>query len=456
MMRLAENVKTWWRRRRLKRAGQEPGKPLREFVYLDEVSVYSLLASRLGPIATDFSETEKSSLQAEYGGTVGLGVGVAKGETRGSELEIRGRESQVVRKSIIQTKFKELYELEAPSFAIRCVEALQEPPFVQCIADLSSTSTSTPWVIDPGALSRGQLFEVEAELETDAIFQVNAVVSAILFMLQDSPELVRSQDLAGLAEAGSVNRVLEKLLVGLVPIRGRLVDYKTVTLKGRERLVHRRLLDVIDNDEELSTHPVYVVGVAEQGLFWKDIRRVIFSKSRYRVMCRLSKPGLQNSWTPVKLAQVLGAVIPDFERQMNTALHTAVERIRQSGSGETIKDQRFERMKKTLLAYGRATASRHGGDIPKVDERLLEMVDRHRFAVETVDERRRAFKAVDEMLSQECGIKSDPDEAVQRRWSAQLEGGLLDDSSQLTAPSPTVHEAHDDRFLDSEFVALYW
>jgi hypothetical protein len=44
-----------WRRRWA--AKNEKGM-LREFVYLDEVSVYSLIASRLGPIAAEFTDTQ--------------------------------------------------------------------------------------------------------------------------------------------------------------------------------------------------------------------------------------------------------------------------------------------------------------------------------------------------------------------------------------------------------------
>src|SRR3712207_8144694 len=57
---LITRLRIWFRRRRLKRAAKKQQvAPLREFVYLDEVSVYSLNASRLGSIAAEFRSEER-------------------------------------------------------------------------------------------------------------------------------------------------------------------------------------------------------------------------------------------------------------------------------------------------------------------------------------------------------------------------------------------------------------
>lgn len=58
-MRLRGRVGAWVARRRRRRAARQlEGAPLREFVYLDEVSVYSLVASRMGSVATEHTATE--------------------------------------------------------------------------------------------------------------------------------------------------------------------------------------------------------------------------------------------------------------------------------------------------------------------------------------------------------------------------------------------------------------
>lgn len=102
-----------WRRRRAAR--KQSDTPRREFAYLEEISVFSLLASRIGPIAAEFTATESTSLAAEVRGNVGINAGAdrAGGSMRHQATSTTG--SQVVRKSIVQPHFKELYDdIEGP------------------------------------------------------------------------------------------------------------------------------------------------------------------------------------------------------------------------------------------------------------------------------------------------------------------------------------------------------
>ncbi len=79
------------------------------------------------------------------------------------------------------------------------------------------------------------------------------------------------------------------------------MDYEVVHIEGREWIVHRRLLDQLAGTERPAARPLYVVGVAEQGLFWKDLSRVLFSGARFRVLVRVGQtayetPGPRSSW----------------------------------------------------------------------------------------------------------------------------------------------------------------
>ena len=69
----------------------------REFVYLDEVSVYSLLASHKAGVADTFTETATASLTSDLGSSIGAaGAGVSAGV--GSN---QSQSSQVVRKATV-------------------------------------------------------------------------------------------------------------------------------------------------------------------------------------------------------------------------------------------------------------------------------------------------------------------------------------------------------------------
>ncbi|KAA0234619.1 MAG: ATP-dependent zinc metalloprotease FtsH [Acidimicrobiales bacterium] len=103
----------WRRRRRREKAAKDTtDAPLRECVYLDEVSVYSLLSSRIGALVTELTETETKSLTGEAEGIASSNVGIAKGEARARTEATSTRGTQVLRKSIVQTTFKELVEYE--------------------------------------------------------------------------------------------------------------------------------------------------------------------------------------------------------------------------------------------------------------------------------------------------------------------------------------------------------
>ena len=57
-MRFTSRVRDWLRRPRRRPVTPSSDGLLREFVYLDEVSVYSILASRKGAIPIEFTENQ--------------------------------------------------------------------------------------------------------------------------------------------------------------------------------------------------------------------------------------------------------------------------------------------------------------------------------------------------------------------------------------------------------------
>jgi len=238
---------TGWRRkrRRLKALASAEG-ALREFVHLDDVSVYSLLASRWGAMVTEFTDTETASLNSEVGGSVGGGggFGTAKAELNSKVQSTTSNSSQVLRKAVIQSSFRDLRDGEEDTLALR-VPRDQSAPSLESAADVESRLSSAEfdgWLIDPAELSRGMLIEAEVELEADPIFRASAIVTTIREIMQENAELFGPENLVHLADLRTVGRMFESLLAGLIPVRGRLVDYKTVRVGDREVLVHDKVL----------------------------------------------------------------------------------------------------------------------------------------------------------------------------------------------------------------------
>ena len=419
-----------WRHRRghAREARKQPGTP-REFVYLDEVSVYSLLASRKGAIATEFTERQTASLNSEVGGSMGGGFGVTKAEVRSRIEAAQSRTSQVLRKAIVQTSFKELHDLERPGLGLAGARDNSGPPNVRSRSDLErdlELHPSTGHVIAPQTLGRGDLIEVEVVLEADPIFRVSAIITTIREILEENLQLFSVENVGQLAEMRSIGRLLESLLADLVPIRGTLVDFRVAEIGGRECLVHRDVFDQFDEPGDAALCDVVVVGVAERDLFWKDIRRVLFSGSRFTVFCRLGGEGLQDRWRPIKLMDVLHDIHPVFGEQIGdlgeTALHAmevAVDASQQphslSGEGEDALLRRYV----TMLAesHGRVPDPAEVAD-------LVAAVERPTGWTETVDGRRSVLAEVTRRVDSALGVATTPESACHLRVAAVLDAGL--------------------------------
>jgi hypothetical protein len=155
---LRQWYRNWILRRRWRRAGRNDNEPLREFVYLDDVSVYSLVASQVGMIVTELTETQATSLQSDVSSLVGASAGVAKAQV-GSRIQAsETQSSQVLRKAIVQTTFKQLrdqlyrFDHERRYLAIRPIVPDQPPAWVRTVADLERAAIEGAvgdWIVDP-------------------------------------------------------------------------------------------------------------------------------------------------------------------------------------------------------------------------------------------------------------------------------------------------------------------
>ncbi len=453
-----------WRHRRgqTREASERPGTP-REFVYLDEVSVYSLLASRKGAIATEFSESQNASLNSEVGGSMGGGFGVTRAEVKSRIEATQSRTSQVLRKAIVQTSFKELHDLEQPRLGLAGSRDNSGIPNVRSRSELErdlESHLSTGYVIDPHTLCRGNLIEVEVVLEADPIFRVSAIITTIREILEENLQLFSHENVDQLAEMRSIGRLLESLLADLVPIRGSLVDFRVAEIGDQEFLVHRDVLDQFDEPGDAALSDVVVVGVAERDLFWKDIRRVLFSGSRFTVFCRLGGEGLQDRWHPIKLMDVLHNIHPVFGEQIEdlgeTALHAMEEAVDASQQPHSLAGEGGDAL---LRRYVTMLVESHGRepDSAEVTD-LVAAAEWPTGWIETVDGRRSVLAEVTRRVDSALSATTSPETACHLRTAAVLDAGLdLPGSSGSPGRvSTSTRVGAPVRFLDVEIIAVYW
>lgn len=450
-----EWLRRWRHRRNWKKAERNQQGPLREFVYLDEVSVYSLVASQVGLIVTELTETQASSLQSEVSAGVGLSAPF-KAEVGSKTQAGESQSSQVLRKAIIQTTFKQLHETATRSGALRLRVNDDGTPAISTLEDVKRLAQDHPgssYVVAPGRLRRGDLIEMDVQLEAEPIFQAGAVISGVLEIIQDDPTAFGIQDVGELAQVRLVSRMVDKVLAGLVPVRGRAVNYSAVEIDGEEWLLHTDLIARLP--ERPSTTPVFLVGVAQQGLFWKDVRRVLFSGSSFRVLARLNRSGLQETWTPVKLVDVLRDVIPDFAEVMDT-MNRGVLSAMSSAVAAHQNASPTQRVRAATIAYATLLAERAGTD---VNEAELGQAGLFSHDVTDTDVNVRAWREmlapVTKFIEDRAGQSFDPEVAADYRVAAITQAGLLEPAAPV-ATFDVGPDQEQQRFLDSEIVAVYW
>ena len=442
----------------------------REFVYLDDVSVLSILASRTGGITIEYSENQTASQNSEVTGSLGVGLSGTKANL-GTKIQASQVEaSQVLRKSIIQTNFKELYDIERSALALGPPNS-DHLPTVDTTLSLESllgSSEGSGLLIDPSTLHRGDLLEVEVELEADPIFRMATIITTFFEMMEDNEELFENSVTTQLPEIRSVARLLESLLGGLVPIRGRLVDYEWIRICNRDVLVHYSLLCEMPADALPKTSPAFLVGVAQRDLFWKDIRRVLFSQARYTVFCRLAESGLTDRWNPVKMADVFSGIASGFDEMIHglggELMSGFNKGVRSATNGTTIDasstmlNQDGQRGELLLRKYAESLADYHKRNIePAVIEALSRISPHPENWLDSVDGYRPVFAEVTKLVDDSIGVETPAAVSYELRgqalvWS-RLEETLDLDGSKTTGDLP---ETRCERFLASEIIAIYW
>jgi hypothetical protein len=452
-----KNPIAWLRHRRASpNQSEDVLGPRREFVYLDEVSVYSLLASRLGSIPEQLTKSSSESLQSEVNSAVGVNYGL-KAEV-GSKLGSASTSAtQVVRKSMVQGAFKELVDVEHGKLALPDPVTGGELPSAVDLSSLTALAgdPESSLVLAADQPARGQLLEVEVELDADPSFAFNTVVSELVKFMDENPEVFPA-GFEGIAAGEAMNRILAQLMVGLVPLRCRLLDYQAVEIEEREFLVHRSVLSGREPPSGAEVRDVHLVGVAEEGLFWKDLRRVLFSRSRFTVMCRLGKDGLQPTWSPVKLIDVFKKVIPSIGVGLEEMIEGMISGF-QSGAARAIEQPAAdERMQVGMKHYAGLYAAEFRQEPLSPVE--LAMLDGPAEGVDygQLEARRSALEQLTLQLREILGSDEDRDlEARLRNEAMETAGfglGGTDGAPTFQASSP----ADGERFLDVEFVAIYW
>lgn len=257
---------------------------LREFVYIDQRSVRSLLASTdSGRIAAEQTAHETDVETSERYADAGIRAGPANiggGGRRASQQE-SGTEN-VYSFDLIQSKFTRLYEHEeiTPRISIS-----SEGKY-----ELRSPDDDQLSMED---LERGTILELRGKIRLHPVYRVYRVIE---YVENAAPEQqIEQEDTLQLIEDSLGEKIPVEIAVGGLSLTGD---------------------DEIKADSNGET--INVVALLDKNELWTEPIQTLASNKQFRVYCRVEE--VRPSWYPMKLIRVLESISPELADEYNTLL----------------------------------------------------------------------------------------------------------------------------------------
>ena len=249
-------------------------------------------------------------------------------------------------------------------------------------------------------------------------------------------------------QVAPIAEVIDRLLVGLVPVHGTPANFAMVNLDGRPHLIDTR---VIASGCELaaSAKPFELVALTETASYWKDLRRVLFTQNRYTLYARVVSPDLQEEWNPVKLADVIGDVSTDLAKHFRE-LPGFLDEAMGDGEPEPALDIRGV-MHQFALAISQEF-NIHPDDITVADT-VTSAVAAYLNAGEDLAAQRGAYDLIVRLYEDTSGLKLDRNLVARARAAVELDGRARTTITRSGAVRPYAEPVEG---LEVEVVAIYW
>lgn len=419
----------------------------REFIYLDEVSVVSLLAGLQGEIKDAVTDTLSRTEDHSLGGTLGAAKAGASVESRLGTS--RSSTNEVVRRAVIQSTFRDLWRRDVGVLLhdISGIKRRLRKP-IHSYRDLENALPrlkKAKLAVPLGNIHRGDIVEMDIEVEADQFFKMITVGTTFLDLMNGREDLF-GVSAADVREVAPMIEVLKELLVGLVPMRGVATSHSVIEVAGEQVAIATELLG---NEVQGGARPLELVGFAEANSFWRDLRRTLFSASTFTVYARAEGPTLTSPWSPIKIADLLESLSPDLRDEVVLPLQQLdlgnTQLIETPEAGATAQFQLNN------FAAALQAASGASPDAASVN-RAVETAIPALASARTIEERRRAFEPVAQAVAGE-NVNRDLLLTIRNDWINRLPTSAPNTSTApLQQPEPDAPPVQ----LEVGFVALYW
>ncbi|MEN0101383.1 MAG: hypothetical protein AAGC90_00545 [Curtobacterium sp.] len=422
--------------------------PIREFVYLDEVSVESLLASVDGEVLVQRMTSESRSTESEMGGSLGANTPFSKASFAPTLKKTRGNEVQELRKSVAQSAFARFRNKNFHRFVIRPLKA-RVPKRVQ--RRLLSLEPKTLRKYGQGLplrdLRRGDLLEIDATIAAADIFKARTAISAITDVVDANPAFLTTELRDQLGVAKPLISLIDSLNGDAIPVRGESTSIATTEIGGETWLVSASPL------VGLTGEAVTLDSQAFARWFWGDVGRILFRPARYKMLCRVLSTEVRDEPTNSYVGSILRTVSEDLAETVDGLGSTFLSALR-AGHEEATSGISSPVTAEVLVRYLQLLGEVPGVEALELSTEKLEVLSTVNLKQLSVPAQASFFRAVDEAvglnpLAVPDVTRSDIRDVVRTEfalwpWSAQ-EQATAEEAQR--SPSP---------FLEVAIVAVYW
>ena len=283
---------------RQKRKRQEA--EIREFVYLNETSVESLLASTDGEILVETNRSTSKSRDASITGSVNGLFGEAQYSptlkrshtTTGSEL----------RKSVAQSAFARFRRRNQDQFRLRPLDVARTSRRVG--QKLSERDPRTLRRLKQGVpvreLRRGDLLEIDAAVTAADIFKARTAMISVAEVVEAYPSFLTVEQRDAFKAARPLTELIDRLNGNTIPVKGE-TGLSVTEISGAPWL----LLGA-----EAHGRPVQLDSALQAQWLWGDAGRILFEEHRFRLLCRVVNPSLETAPASTYVGTILRSIDP--------------------------------------------------------------------------------------------------------------------------------------------------
>ena len=406
---------------------------LREFVYLDEISVRSLLASTgEGGIVSETVDEEMRRRRSGFRGGGKLGTGPVSVNSRVDAERVRQNTTIETRNyDLIQSKFTRLYQ----SGVVEKKLSLDQ-------ISLEDESAEEPFSgLATADLNRGDVVELRVNLSANLLFRLYQTIDYFADVFEDQID----------SETEEMLELIESSLGNRIPVIGKAVDYKVVEEDGKTTI---KRSDDLDDGEEENAEELEVVTLLHLDSLWVDPIQTLFSNDRFVVYCRVEDVDLER-WYPLKVTRAINSLSKPTAKELNQQFRQGLEEARSQLS--ELRD---------FTDWSAGSAAQWGQDIEQYTTSLEDEYDLEISEGEQQQLLRETMKTVE--LGHEASQTAQRKKVLNAYTDAVIEMFDLDpidhENRQELRPDTSKSiqnggkaESPDDAFrIEAKTVAMYW